>query len=148
MPLELVRLIVARFSEPIACGCLYLEVGEIQPSRHAASARYQLGKLSDIVFPQKSSVLLSRTISLGIFRTRNFILFSIAMRKHWHPPRRLGSDPPSGHWCLHKFEQRKLCSPLPVNSDLKAWLRGQMLTEFAGRGAGGEGQKFCASQQA
>jgi hypothetical protein len=62
-----------------------------------------------------------------------------------HSPRRLGSDPPREHWCLHNFERRKIGSPRPVNSDLKAKLQDQMLTEFAGRGAGGEGQKFCGN---
>jgi hypothetical protein len=60
--------------------------------------------------------------------------------RHPRPPRRLGSDPPFGHWCLHKFERQKIGTPLPVNSDLQAKLRDRMLTEFAGRGAGGEGQ--------
>jgi hypothetical protein len=66
--------------EPKACGCLYLEVGEIQPSeRHAASARYQLGKLSDIVFPKKSALLLSRTISKCV----NYELHAVYLFFRW-----------------------------------------------------------------
>jgi hypothetical protein len=66
--MEIARLIVARFSEPKPCGCLYFEVGEIlRVKRRVASARYQLGKLSDIAFAQKLSVHLSQTISLAGF---------------------------------------------------------------------------------
>jgi hypothetical protein len=64
-PEGIVGLIVSRFSEPKACGCLCFEVGDIHRVKDCCLGTLYLGKLCDIAFAIKLSVHLSRTICKG-----------------------------------------------------------------------------------
>ena len=50
--IKTVRLKVARFSEPKACGVKRFTSGNITRVEYVTSVRYQLGELSDIVAPK------------------------------------------------------------------------------------------------